>query len=186
MFEVGLKINWTCVRGKIDRKIIWCFVIMKNVLINIYFFLCPLRQIRWNVQCTLTLFYCNFLKENQENLHHVPCHSFLNEQRGWHEGTCSQTPFLWSLRAELNEGTAFQSQGTFLGFLKSLYLLWEKNTKHLLSDAFVKKSCVEMPGLRSKASGNQLEVLILVTGKTLLKSSCSSEMFQLWCNGVFD
>lgn len=62
-------------------------------------------------------------------------------------------------------------------FEVSLYLLWEQNTKQPLSNTFVKESCVEMPGLRSKTSGNQLGILILVTGKTLLK--CSSEMFQL-------
>lgn len=95
-------------------------------------------------------------------------------------------PFSLKPESRTEWGTAFQSRGTFLGFLKSLYLLWEQNTKYLLSDAFVKKSCVEMLGLRSKALGKQLGVLILVTGKSLLKCSCSSEMFQLWCNGVFD
>lgn len=188
MFEVSLKMNWTCVRGKNWQKnhLMLCNNEKCRNKLIIISFLCPLWWIRWNVLCILTLFYCNFLKENKENLHHIPNHSFLNDQCGWHEGICSWTPFLWSLRAELNEGTAFQSRGTFLGFLKSLYLLWEQNTKYLLSDAFVKKSCVEMLGLRSKALGKQLGVLILVTGKSLLKCSCSSEMFQLWCNGVFD
>jgi len=106
MFEVSLKINWTCVRGKKWQKnhLMLCNNEKCRNKLIIISFLCPLWWIRWNVLCILTLFYCKFLKENKENLHHIPNHSFLNDQCGWHEGICSWTPFLWSLRAELNEG----------------------------------------------------------------------------------
>lgn len=60
-----------------------------------------------------------------------------------------------------------------------LYLLWEQNTKQSLSNASVKESHVDMPSLRSKPSDIQLEGFILVTSKTLLKRSCSSEVLHL-------
>lgn len=66
-----------------------------------------------------------------------------------------------------------------------LYLLWEQNTKQSLSNASVRGSRIDMPSLRSKPSGIQLEGFILVTSKTLLKHSCSSETFHLWCSGIF-